>query len=276
MGTHIYVVTHKKTKIADISGYTPILVGADLHPEITDYKVKDNTGDNISVKNPNYCELTAVYWIWKNCSDDIIGIVHYRRFFGKRWYSGSVNNYISINEIKNVLSRKRIILPEPRHYNKSVLRSINLAPNMHDVKEMYEAIKSCSSEYLDDYIWFLEQNRAPLYNMFIMRWNDFNEYCSWLFEILSYIEERHDIESESAYRRRLYGFLSERLLSVWVHHNISENQIRHYPVINTEETELQRIRHKLADLKREMEYLVLFRSKEEIENNTILKEAIEG
>lgn len=35
--------------------------------------IGDNTGDNISLRNPNYCELTGLYWAWKNLKCDYIG-----------------------------------------------------------------------------------------------------------------------------------------------------------------------------------------------------------
>ena len=34
------------------------------------------TGDHISSKNPNYCELTGLYWAWKNLDCEYIGLCH--------------------------------------------------------------------------------------------------------------------------------------------------------------------------------------------------------
>ena len=76
----IIVATHKKYKMPEDEIYIPLQVGAE-EKESLGYE-KDNTGDNISSKNSYYCELTGLYWVWKNCSDDYKGIVHYRRFFG--------------------------------------------------------------------------------------------------------------------------------------------------------------------------------------------------
>ncbi len=60
-----------------------IQVGAVL----TDLRMKDltdMTGDNISEKNPIYCELTGLYWMWKNmiirgAKEDYYGLYQYRR-----------------------------------------------------------------------------------------------------------------------------------------------------------------------------------------------------
>ena len=80
MKNSMYVVTHKQVDIPEIAGYKPIVVGKN-EVSYSDF-VRDNTGDNIAEKNPNYCELTALYWMWKNDQkSDLVGLSHYRRFF---------------------------------------------------------------------------------------------------------------------------------------------------------------------------------------------------
>ena len=54
-----------------------ILAGAELAGESLPTGIlPDNTGDNISVKNKQYCELTALYWIWKHAKEEIVGLAH--------------------------------------------------------------------------------------------------------------------------------------------------------------------------------------------------------
>ena len=79
----IYVATHKKVPMPEKSIYQPIRVGAALNEDDFGY-VRDDTGDNISNKNKNFCELTATYWILKNDNSDIVGLKHYRRYFFKK------------------------------------------------------------------------------------------------------------------------------------------------------------------------------------------------
>ena len=82
----IVVATHKAFPMPTDKMYIPLHVGAegktneDGTPLDLGYQ-KDNTGDNISAKNANYCELTGLYWAWKNLKADYIGLVHYRRYF---------------------------------------------------------------------------------------------------------------------------------------------------------------------------------------------------
>ena len=83
MKTTILIATHKQYRMPEDSVYLPIHVGKECSSLQLPY-IGDNTGENISIKNPHYCELTAIYWAWKNLSADAIGLVHYRRHFSLR------------------------------------------------------------------------------------------------------------------------------------------------------------------------------------------------
>ena len=84
----ILVATTKKYRMPKDPIYVPVQVGAALSNAPDLPYMKDNTGDNISEKNPRYCELTGLYWAWKNLDADYLGLVHYRRYFAsdkKSW-----------------------------------------------------------------------------------------------------------------------------------------------------------------------------------------------
>ena len=68
--------------------------------------------------------------------------------------------------------------------------------------------------------------------MFIMRRDLLNAYCSWLFPVLFDIEARLDISAYDDYDRRVFGFLAERLLDVWIWTN--RVPYTEMPIVNTE------------------------------------------
>ena len=69
----------------------------------------------------------------------------------------------------------------------------------------------------------------------VMRRDLFNQYCDWLFDVLFEVEKLLDISSYSANDARVFGFLSERLLDVWLetnHINYIEKPVIHTEKIN--------------------------------------------
>ena len=82
MKTIIISVSHNENRIPSDTGCLPVMAGSALVNTVipADY-IRDDSGDNISYKNREYCELTALYWAWKNLDADVMGICHYRRFF---------------------------------------------------------------------------------------------------------------------------------------------------------------------------------------------------
>ena len=118
MKTTIYVMTHKKFECPKIKGYLPLHVGKKGKDDIG-YKT-DDTGENISDKNANYCELTGLYWAWKNdTNSDIVGISHYRRYFTKAHISRKEKYYINENDIEKILGQYDVILPKKEIYKET-------------------------------------------------------------------------------------------------------------------------------------------------------------
>lgn len=214
-------------------GYVPILVGA-FNKSINHTYLRDDLSDNISEKNANYCELTGLYWIWKNDkSSTWIGLSHYRRFFLKESKFNITSDYNSIASeeyIQDLLKKFDIILPKKRHYPFINNRQHFVQSHYEkDINTLEYVISQYYSDYHDDFKKVMSSNSLHLYNMFIMNRNCFDRYCQWLFDILFKVEGLSDISGYDSYQSRLYGFLSERLLNVWVlHHSLNKKELSVY------------------------------------------------
>lgn len=97
----VYVITHKYlTDTINKLGYKYLYVGAYKQKERRDGYCYDDVGDNISIKNNTYCELTGLYWMWKNCKDEYKGLVHYRRFFTSNSLSANIKYFLDEKNCK--------------------------------------------------------------------------------------------------------------------------------------------------------------------------------
>lgn len=221
MKIKILVATHKQYQMPeDKNLYLPIFVGKDLKPgeNIPGY-LADNIGDNISSKNTTYSELTALYWAWKNLDADVIGLVHYRRYLS---LSRDKNLQTVLNEtdIKNLLKDTDIILPKKRkYYIQSNYKHYINAHHRKPLEETRNIIAEVYPGYLPAYDKFMKKRSAHMFNMFIMKRDKFDAYCQWMFDILRRLEDRIDISEYSSYEKRVYGFVSEILLDVWIEKN---------------------------------------------------------
>lgn len=223
----VYIAAHKAFAVPDEPGYVPLQVGAE-GKEPLGY-TPDNTGDHISAKNPHYCELTGVYWVWKNTRDDYKGLVHYRRYFrGKQ-------GRLTQQEIKEWLSRYDILLPRQEILRESAYEEFCLHSGYEkDLISLRAAVEAVDASVLPAYDQVMAGNRLHLYNMLITSGAEFDAYCAWLFGVLDRLETSVDMTGYTPYQQRLYGFLSERLLNVWVtHRNLNVGVLRVY---NTEQT----------------------------------------
>lgn len=211
----IYIAIHKKAEVLNREGYIPIQVGAEGKEDLG--FIKDNTGDNISCKNPNYCELTALYWMWKNSNADIIGLVHYRRYFVKSFFTTNMEKAISEDDINKYLKKYDVILPNPYYtYKRTVEEQYAVDHNIEDYKKLREIIKQNTPEYSEAFDIVSNRRYFYNYNMFIMNKKLFDEYAEWVFFVLGELEKQVNIDDYSDYNKRIYGFLSERLFNVWI------------------------------------------------------------
>lgn len=218
MNIKILVATHKKYWMPEDEVYLPIHVGKEGKQDLG--YIGDNTGNNISIKNSNYCELTAIYWAWKNLEADYIGLVHYRRYFTKhnlRNCEKKKQDILTKNDFENILKDVDIIVPDKRKYYIETIRShYNHSYYEKDLNETENIIKEIYPEYSIAFNKVMNRTWAHMFNMFVMRKDYFDEYCEWLFTILFELEKRIDISKYTTMEARVFGFISELLLDVWL------------------------------------------------------------
>jgi len=227
----IYIATHKHFEMPHLSNYCGIQVGASGKDDLG--YLRDDIGNSISKKNPNFCELTGLYWIWKNCNDEHKGLVHYRRYFGKSNLSRDYSDIYTYEEMMALLKNGEIVLPYVEYFKQNAKEEIlSQCCTLEIFNQLRDVIREKSPTYLKSFDDFFSQNKAVLFNMMFCKRELFDMYCAWLFEILFELEKRVDLSVLNAYQQRLYGFLSERLLNVW----IAKNKLKtiHTAVINTE------------------------------------------
>ena len=220
MKIKILVAAHKEYHMPEDSIYLPIHVGKAISSVSLPW-IGDDSGDNISSKNKNYCELTALYWAWKNLQADYIGLVHYRRHFTtkKTFLSKDKFPYIlTSTDVEHILKHHSILLPKKRNY----IIETNYSHYIHaHPPETMEITKDILAEMFPSYLPAFEKvmknTKAHRFNMFIMKKDIFHQYCEWIFSILFELESCLDLSQEKY--KRLFGFVSERLQDVFLEAN---------------------------------------------------------
>ena len=221
MDIKIIVASHKKYWMPADDIYLPLHVGKEGKADIG--FIGDNTGDNISNKNANYCELTGLYWAWKNLPAEYIGLCHYRRYFTR-------SNPCSCSKKKQVILTKAeweelinehpIIVPDKRKYYIETNRShYNHSHYAKDLDMTEKIIQEKYPQYSEAFSKVMERTLAHMFNMFVIRRDYFDEYCNWLFDVLQELEKRTDITDYDVVEARIYGYISELLLDVWLETN---------------------------------------------------------
>ena len=228
----MYMVTHKSVNYIP-KGRIPIFVGNGKNEN--EY-ISDSLGDNISLKNKNYCELTALYWIWKNDLDSkYISIEHYRRFFMNNIIPHPINTKKMIHYLKDYDG----IVTQEYVFNKSIKEYYQEKHISEDLLVVEDTIRRLYPEFLDDYHKVMNGNTTSMCNMIVLPKDKFNEYCKWLFDILFYVEKEIKIENRDTYQQRVFGFLSERLQNVWTLH--SNLKLKRLPIYYLEKSKLRSI-----------------------------------
>ena len=210
--------------------WVPLQCGAELTGNYRDDSLRDNTGDNISNWNQAYAELTGIYWTWRNRKSDYVLFNQYRR----RWE----NLHPGFNPKKFFDDYDAMATPC------IVPTSVEWQFRHFHSDEMYELMKSTVLEMHPDYqkswIQHIENNQLLYYsNGMFFRWRDFDAYCNFLFPILDAIRVKLGWNTpEDIDKPLLFGYISERLYTLWLKHRYTDRRIFKNAYNRLENTEL--------------------------------------
>lgn len=227
----VIVCCHKKDVYAESAVYMPIHVGKAISQ--TELGIQgDDCGDNISNKNKSYCELTGIYWAWKNLKGiDVIGLSHYRRYFdfhhkGRSWhpYTSFPSSELAKTDLTippaliKRIKQGAVVFAEPTNCAQNLYADYCCCHMSDDFRVLEQVIFETQPEDIKRSFKkvMYKNNKRSSYNMFVMNWKDFDAYCSWLFPLLEEVEKRIDITHYSDAQKRIFGYMSERLQNVWV------------------------------------------------------------
>lgn len=167
---------------------------------------EQHDGDNIDSLNPWYCELTGLYYLWKHCDDDIVGLEHYRRYF-----VNADGKLLSKKEILEMLNDNDIITP--------VIHQPKTLRDMVSNSELYTrfikfAIKKCPA-YGACCETVFDSNTMCLCNMFICRKEVIDEYCEFIFELFKEFKE-FETFCQRETPPRYFGYLGEEFFRAYL------------------------------------------------------------
>lgn len=230
----IYIATHKKHHFDLPPIYKWVQVNAAKNGEWEGYLHDSDGEDNISEKNDSYCELTVLYQLWKNSQADIQGLCHYRRFLGKRptvslleMGSGYMFKQDSIgkkviaeNELKELLDEADVLLARNLGpYPLTAFEDLQRFVYLEDITAMIAVIEESFPDYQEALWETLASMDLSYCNIFIAKRSFTHAYCPWLFSVLRKVEKRVDISGYDKNHKRIFGYLAEVLLNVYVRKN---------------------------------------------------------
>lgn len=267
----VMIACHKKSTLPDNPLYLPVQVGAALKSMRLAGTQPDNEGENISAKNPSYCELTAQYWGWKNLDADYIGLCHYRRlfYFGDEKMKEDLRNQIQ-GEVMTPYTLKKYGLNDAAAMRRAVESADVVVGNAEDVSILATpygpqptAMKHWTAhdralimtDHLNAMLAILKQKYPEKwpqferrlnskafvgYNCFIMKKEIFHRLCEFEFPVLEELETKVDLTNCHTQISRIYGFMGEILFNLFID-DLEQNHlaaVKHVPLVYFNDTDV--------------------------------------
>lgn len=203
----------------------PIQVGTDCC-DLRVADILDNTGEHISGKNGNYCELTALYWMWKNKllaagaaggnEGQYFGLCQYRRGFDFR-----EDDLLRLTD-----NGVDAVLPYPMPYEPNIHAHHERYLKEADWNAMLQALEELQPEYAEAFSEILGQQYFYNYNVILAKKSVLQEYCEWLFPILERTEEL-SVPKGCERRDRYIGYMGETLETLYFMKNADRLTVVH-------------------------------------------------
>ena len=226
----IYVLAHKIPPygLQDDECHTPIHCGSALSDSYV-CEVRDDSGDNISKKNPWFLETTGTYWIWKNTDSPYVGNYQFRRRLD-----------INKSDIINVLKQNDIVVARPVRIGIPVYNQYDRFHIISDLNLCKTIIDEKYPEYSEAFNTYIKKGNILYYsNGFITTRETFNKMCEFVFGVLFEYEKRMNLHTkedwvkhgmlksghanshpgeltDAEYQSRVCGYLYERLFTLFV------------------------------------------------------------
>lgn len=233
--------THKKFEPPGDPVYVPLHVGKKGKEDLG--YPGDDTGDEISAKNCYYSELTGLYWVAKNCPDvDIKGSCHYRRYL-----INENNKAYTAAEIEEILQSHDIMTTKTLSLRSAYFDGFKENHNIDDLILAGKVLKEKFPAYSKLFEKLVHRNETYFGNMIICRRELFDAYIKWLFDIFFDMEPKMDFTGYDDYHKRVFGFISEFLLKVYIEVNGLKAHESMVGMVG-EKKETLEVRTKLAEL----------------------------
>ena len=262
------MATHKAAPIPKDEVLVPIHVGRALSTPMVNM-VGDDTGENISEKNPQYCEMTAHYWIWKNVKEtEYVGLCHYRRFFGLD---------VTDENIDSLMQDVDVILVEPSYYVDSVYSYFAKFMGAENMTILSLVMKRHCPDFYETLEKVCDGIKFHPFNMLLCRKPLFDAYCEWMFGILGECE-KYIKPAPYTNAKRALAYMAEMLTGVYfMHRQLRIKTVPYYKVdgnqkdlVSLSDEEKQKWSQLDSLLQYELADQVLANRKEKFDNPAIL------
>ena len=251
----VYVSFYKDYYIHKSEIFKPFFVGNAIKKNNLNIP-GDDTGDNISEKNLTFNELTLTYWAWKNSMQDYIGFGHYRRYFVYDKISLLRRIFLKLTKKRFKKEKKKEVIREIKNFEKEIVKEIDnfdiILPKpiimSRTLKEQYgdehyiehyekmgEVINKLFPQMYKSFLQASNKNTFYIANMFIFKRDIFEDYCNFVFKVLFKLEEILEVPKDK-YQSRIFGYLAERLLIIYIEHitNEKDYRVKYLDVMNTD------------------------------------------